>query len=48
MDGFEKSLDDMKNNHISHLDKKVDKIIWLLITTLIAIIIHAVGVILHG
>lgn len=53
-DGFEKSIDDLKTNHFNHLGLKVEKIeakmdrnMWLLVTTLAAIIVHAIGVIIH-
>lgn len=54
-DGFEKSIDDLKNNHFNHLEKQVEKVetkmdrnMWLLITTLVGLVVHAVGVIIHG
>jgi hypothetical protein len=29
----EESLDEIKNNHLVHLDAKIDKILWFLITS---------------
>lgn len=48
IDRVESSIDEIKTNHIAHLDKKFDKIIWLIITTLVAIVLHAVGVYFNG
>lgn len=48
MDGFEKSLDNLKTNHFLHLEKKIDKIMWFIITTLLAVIVHMVGMWLHS
>lgn len=44
----EKSIDELANNHIAHLNAKFDKIIWLIITTLVALVLHAVGVYFNG
>lgn len=55
LDVFEKSINELKSNHFSHLELKVEKIeakmdrnMWLLITTLVAIAVHAIGVIING
>ena len=32
-------IDEIKDNHLAHLDAKVDKIQWLLVTTLITILV---------
>lgn len=45
---IEKSIEELKNNHIAHLDQKFDRITWLLITTLVAVVVHAIGVIING
>lgn len=40
---LEQKIDELGSNHIHHLTKKVDAIVWLLITTLTAIVVHAAG-----
>lgn len=44
---LEEKIDKLSNNDVHHLTKKVDKIIWLLITTLTAIVVHAAGAIIN-
>lgn len=48
MNRIERSIEELKTNHIAHLDAKFDKIIWLIITTLAAIVTHAVGTYFYG
>lgn len=48
IDGLEKSINELKMNHFFHLEKKIDKIMWFIITTLLAVVAHAVGVLLHS
>lgn len=48
IDGLEKSINDLKVNHFFHLEKKIDKIMWFIITTLLAVVVHAIGVWLHS
>lgn len=45
---LEEKIDNLANNHFEHLEKKVDRMLWFILTTLTAVVVHAVGVILHG
>lgn len=44
---LEEKIDELGSNHIHHLTKKVDAIVWLLVTTLTAIVVHAIGAIIN-
>lgn len=37
---LETSVEEIKNNHLVHLQGTVDKILWLIITTLLGIVVH--------
>ena len=37
---LEESLTDLKENHVPHLEAKLDRIQWLLITTMLALLIN--------
>lgn len=37
---LETTLDELKTNHFPHLQGTVDKILWLIITTLLGIVVH--------
>ena len=34
---LETLLDEIKNNHLAHLEMKVDRITWILVTSLVAL-----------
>ena len=38
-----RDIQDIKDNHIKHLTRKVDRIQWLLITTLIAVVLNFIS-----
>lgn len=42
-EGVDKTLEEIKTNHFLHLEKKVDRIFWFLLTTFAAIVVHAIG-----
>lgn len=55
LDVFEKSINELRTNHFTHLElrvekieAKMDRITWLLVSTLVAIVVHAVGAIIRG
>ena len=42
---LEVKMDAMLNNHFPHLEDKVDRIQWLLVTTLISVCVSFIGII---
>ena len=41
---LEESLTDLKENHVPHLEAKLDRIQWLLITTMLALLINLANI----
>lgn len=37
---LETEIAEIKTNHLPHIQKTVDKILWLIITTLLGIVVH--------
>lgn len=41
-------IDEIKDNHLPHLDAKVDRIQWLIVTTLITLVVLLITNLING
>lgn len=38
--GLRESIDEIKDNHLAHLEAKIDKMFWFLLTTAVGVLVN--------